>query len=136
MLVSRLFLDDIRHPNHVFKYTSDKEYEEDWNIVRNYEAFKAYMTKHYKTITVVSFDHDLGREHYRDYVRQTLEKAPEDIELDYDQYTEKTGYDCAKFMIELYHDQGMKLPRIKVHSMNVVGKQNIIALINGTRKIK
>lgn len=130
----RLFLDDIRHPHHVFKYTSDEEYHEPWTIVRHYDTFVAALQKH--RFDVISFDHDLAQEHQRDYIRKTYEFAPDEIELEYDDYKEKTGYDCAKFMVEYYYEQSWPLPRIKVHSMNPVGKQNIIALINGTRKIK
>lgn len=124
----KLFLDDKRWPLDTFKYTTDAEYKEEWRIVRSHGAFVDFVIKHAGRIDVVSFDHDLGEEHYRDYVGQTLERAVKDIELDYDNYKEKTGYESAKFLIEHYRSKGLKLPRIKVHSMNIVGAQNIRSL--------
>ncbi len=136
MDVKRLFLDDIRRPNEVNKYTNDDEYLEPWLVVRNYDDFVIALKKHAGKLVTISYDHDLDQQHQRDYLRQTYEKAEEDIKLEYEQYKEKTGYDAAKFMLELYHELGLPLPRIKVHSMNPVGKQNIIQLINGSRNVR
>lgn len=48
---------------------------------------------------------------------------------------EKTGYDCAKWMIEYYClDMKLPLPEIFVHSMNPVGCENIEGVFNHAKK--
>ena len=39
---------------------------------------------------------------------------------------EKTGYDCAKWLVEYCLDNDLSLPKYQVHSMNPVGKKNIL----------
>lgn len=68
----------------------------------------------------ISFDHDLGMEHYRDGDRGMY---------DYESYTEKTGYDCAKWLVGYCMDHKLPLPEIAVHSMNNVGASNILAYL-------
>lgn len=130
-----IFLDDERGPLDVYKYTTDPIYrDEEWMIVRDYETFER-MIKHYNTdIDLVSLDHDLAPEHYRDYVSQRHQVPPDEQILHYEDYKEKTGYDCAKFLIQYCHEHGHELPQVRIHSMNVVGKQNILFLLNGTKK--
>lgn len=47
------------------------------------------------------------------------------IDLDHDLGEEKTGYDIAKFIVE----NQIKLNSFKLHSMNVVGRENIKQLL-------
>lgn len=98
-----LFLDDVRNA------TPDR-----WDIVRSFASFVEYFATH-PVPPVISFDHDLGIEHY-----PTKEQSHED-KIDYSSYTEKTGYDAAKWLVE-----NNKLPKIAiVHSYNIVGARNI-----------
>ncbi len=70
----------------------------------------------------VSFDHDLADEHYH--------KNPNDSS-----FKEKTGYDCAKWLIEYCIDKSLKFPNYQVHSMNPIGKDNIISLIENYKNL-
>ena len=58
--------------------------------------------------TLFSFDHDLGKE--------------------------KTGLDCVKHLVEVCMDNNIELPTCICHSMNPVGRENIISYINSYRK--
>jgi len=77
-----LFLDDIRYPVEVYRYTKQDVFlRKDWHIVRNYEQFINRILE--KGLPeMISFDHDLADEHYWDPNSR--------------QRVEKTGYDCAK----------------------------------------
>ena len=128
--MSKLFLDDERAPMVAFHYTNDPEYKEEWDIARNCYEFVKYIE--WKPMPeTISFDHDLAEEHYSKGI------ASEEDWADY-HLTDHipTGYDCAKFLIEHCDKHNIPLPRIKVHSMNPVGKQNIINLINGFKHFK
>lgn len=111
-----LFLDDIRHPKDAYRYTKQEIFQkEDWHIVRNYQAFVDRILE--KGLPeMISFDHDLADEHY--------------LETDSGKFVEKTGYDCAKWLIEYCMDRYLELPQYYCHSMNPVGKQNIESLLN------
>jgi hypothetical protein len=50
--MTKLFLDDVRMPP-----------DQTWDIVRNYDAFVAYITAH-GVPDIIAFDHDLSQEHY------------------------------------------------------------------------
>lgn len=124
-----LYLDDIRNPQDSFQYTLNKIYiNNEWIVVRNYDEF----TKHiqiYGLPDVVSFDHDIALEHYTpEYLWNDYEKSKQYQESQ--NYTEKTGYDCAKYLIDYCIDNSEKLPEYLCHSMNPVGKDNIIGILN------
>lgn len=102
-LMKKLFLDDCRSIP-----------DSSWDVVRSYKEFVEFIEKN-GVPDIISFDHDLAFEHY-----PFSEESP-GLEIPYDKYTEKTGYDCAKWLIE-----NDKLPtKYFVHSMNPVGKANI-----------
>lgn len=124
----KIFLDDYRDPQICLSYMHSRigarnvVYKEgEWLIVRNYAEFVAAVRKYIKDITVVSFDHDLSDEHYGDDVQNfvTLEEYYNRTDR------QQTGYDCAKWMLDLYVTIGIPLPEIIVHSMNPAGTKNI-----------
>ncbi len=124
-----LFLDDTRNPKEVYEYTFRYLYlEKEWKIVKNYDEF--VNTIQINGIpNIISFDHDLGLEHY-------IHQYTKSEEIPYDQYTEKTGYDCAKWLIDYCIENKLELPKmILIHSMNVIGAQNIASLFNTYEKI-
>lgn len=100
-----LFLDDYRDPH---KFLSDIG---TWVVVRNYNQFIEIIEKQ-GLPRFISFDHDLAEEHYEQ-------------SSDCSKYKEKTGYDCAKWLIEYCMRTNQSLPSWQVHSMNPVGKINI-----------
>lgn len=76
---------------------------EEWYKVENYhQAIAAidYFNSCENGIDIISFDHDLGEK--------------------------KSGYDIAKYLVEF----NIHINRYDVHSMNPVGRDNIIQLLN------
>lgn len=126
-MMKALFLDDIRMPQQVYEYIKNNIYLSlEWIIVRNYEEFVQAITDDFPD--VISFDHDLADSHY----------TPEYLWMDYDKskewqeqqvHKEKTGYECAKWLVEYCLDNDLDLPLCYVHSMNPVGKDNINNLL-------
>ena len=124
-----LFLDDIRDPGDVVSYLKDTDYLKlKWEVVRSYEEFTAFVEKKFaKTGSLpdlITFDHDLGNEHYS----HTSGTIP------YEEFREKTGYDCAKWLVDFCIDKNLPLPTYKVHSMNPVGAKNIISYFENFKK--
>ncbi len=116
-----IFLDDIRELNQAYKITLDKDYiNYKWYIVRSYNEFCEFVelsfTKNKAVPKLISFDHDLAEEHY----------LHRDDVIPYHKFTEKTGYDCAKWIVSFCKQNKIALPDYKIHSMNFVGEQNII----------
>ena len=114
-----LFLDDFRHPYDAFLMNHNTVYSQcDWVIVRDYKHFIKYIKKN-GLPEMVSFDHDLADVHYN-YGN-----------IPYEEYTEKTGFHCAKWLINYCIDNNKELPKtILIHSANPVGKQNIQSLFD------
>lgn len=116
-----LFLDDIRYPVEAYHYTrQDIFLRKDWHIVRNYEQFVSRILE--KGLPdMISFDHDLAEIHY--------------LQSGSGEYTEKTGYDCAKWLVEYCMDHHLDLPEFYCHSMNPVGKENIESLLKNFKNL-
>ena len=111
-----LFLDDERMPSDV-KWIKLPENVE-WTIVRNYQQFVDTITANGLPLCI-SFDHDLG-----------FESCPNS----YSEYSikprqEMTGLHCTKWLINYCIEKKYNFPEYIVHSMNPIGKQNIIFLI-------
>lgn len=121
-----LLLDDIREISDVRKYcTLPNIPDNEWILVRSYNEFVTTINK-LGLSKFVSFDHDLSDCHYGHGLRGDA--------IPYDKYTEKTGYDCAKWLVEYCMNKGVKHPPYMVHSMNPVGKQNIISYVESYNK--
>lgn len=63
-----------------------------------------------------------------DFIKQN--GLPKLISFDHDLGEEKTGYDCAKWLVEYCMDMKLPLPKFSVHSQNSVGKENIQKLLD------
>ena len=98
--MTHLFLDDERSPSDVYWVKLEDVL---WAVVRNYDEFVHHIQTQGMPSTI-SFDHDLGQE--------------------------KTGMDCAHFVVSYCLENNIKAPRFGVHSKNVVGKANIEGLLN------
>ena len=118
-----LFLDDVRIPTHVtwVDFPRDQHY----SVVRNYQEFVDLITLR-GLPKFVCYDHDLSDCHYGDGLNGRG--------IDYDKYQEKTGYDCAKWLVDYCMNKAIKHPPYVVHSMNPVGKQNIISYVESYNK--
>ena len=121
MAKKALYLDDVRTPTTILP-----GYEQ-WVVVRNYNEFVDWITKN-GIPDLISFDHDLADEHMSDYFRQRNMKGYQ--YPDYPSYHEKTGMDCAKWLIEYAEEHNVKINYVSVHSHNPVGAKNIQSLIN------
>ena len=118
-----LFLDDVRLPNHVTWV--DLPPNQHYSVVRNYQEFVDLITLR-GIPKFVTYDHDLSDDHYGHGLRGD--------NIPYDRYAEKTGYDCAKWLVNECMIKGVKHPPYIVHSMNPVGKQNIISYVESYNK--
>lgn len=145
----KLFLDDVRHNYDCLGYMSSRigssnvVYKEKWEIVRNHQEFCKFVDKHKGEITHVSFDHDLEDSHYTTVIENPgtsnglivdLDEAitgPDNDPIFSYRNMENTGYDSAKYLIKVYEENNLPLPKIFVHSMNPVGRINIERLFQG-----
>lgn len=129
-----LFLDDFRQPSDAFTYTHDPIYINlNWLVVINYEQFTEKIEHYFNMFgvlpTVISFDHDLADVHYG--VQDHLDEDYYDL---CDTQDEKTGYHCAKWLVDFCMDNDLELPEYYAHSMNTVGRINIIRYLNNYKK--
>jgi hypothetical protein len=119
-----IFLDDIRTPLGTTHVTIPNY---PYTIVRDYWEFCIAVEEYYKDIgeapCYVTFDHDLN---CIDYIENP----------DYDGRDEKTGFHCAKWLIEFCEKYNLDFPEYGVHSMNPIGKENIVSLIESYKKVK
>jgi hypothetical protein len=129
----KLFLDDIRTPFDCIKYMkSDVRHiyeDENWDVVRCYDDFVGYI-QHFGVPDVISFDHDLADEHY-DSEMYSLSNSYNEK---YSMFKEKTGYECAKWLCEYCLENKQQLPLYVVHSMNPIGKQNILSVLDSYKQ--
>ena len=119
-----IFLDDIRVPTDVTwaNIPADQHY----SLVRSYKEFVDLITLRREVPKFVCYDHDLADTHYGHGLNNN--------EIPYDSYKEKTGYDCAKWLVGYCFAKKIKHPPYVVHSMNPIGKQNIESYINSYNK--
>jgi len=115
MSVKRLlWLDDVRDPFRndwlVFSPIEDP-YDVVW--VKSYKEFVAWITEN-GLPDGICFDHDLA-DFYYDPSRYQETVI----------WHEKTGMDCAKWLVEYCMDNDKPLPRWNIQSANDVGKENI-----------
>ena len=140
-----LFLDDERNVSDVTWVSLPRNVN--WVVVRNYDEFVKTITS-FGLPEYVTFDHDLADEHYKHMLTDnTLHNAEnkfkiwmpggeenDGLTLEFDYGKEKTGYDCAKWLVEFCMDRELTFPPYEVHSMNPVGKQRIIGYVEGYKK--
>lgn len=126
----KIYLDDIRTP-----------IKEGWTVVRNYDEFKNKIEEvGLDNVELISLDHDLGDSAMNEYYNN----VSKNYKLDYDNIKEKTGYDCAKWLIDHFYEnhpeatenfrtfrnKEFPFPEVYVHSANPIGAANIMGYIN------
>ena len=115
----KIYLDDIRTPK-----------DPTWIVVRNYNEFVDKIEElGLDTIDVISLDHDLGDTAMMEYYKNV---SP-NYTLNYDNIKEKTGLDCAKWLIDYCIDSGYPMPTVYTHSANPIGSANIMGYVNNFR---
>lgn len=126
--------DNKRHQFHSYLHMYCPEYvgEDDRIVwVKDYNEFCTWIDEN-GLPSKISFDHDLADEHY----------APEERYDDYNvwaneqKFKEKTGMDCAKWLIDYCLDNNKELPTWTVHSANPSGAENIRRLLQNFLKFQ
>ena len=111
-----LYLDDVRTPK-----------ADNWEVVRNYDEFVAHIKMNgISAYEVISLDHDLGEGAMVEYYTN----VKSNYELDYNRIPEKTGMDCARFLVAESMNTKIPLPTIYVHSANPIGSANMMGYVN------
>jgi hypothetical protein len=121
----RLYLDDVRTPKDPNNEWVDGIPQ--WEVVRSYDEFVAHIKLHgLDAYEVISLDHDLGDSAMDEYYNNVRDN----YKIDYSNITEKTGLDCAKWLVAESMTKSIPLPQIYVHSANPIGSANIMGYIN------
>ena len=116
----QLYLDDIRTPNN-----------DDWHVVRNYDELVSHIRLNgLDKYEVISLDHDLGDTAQKEY----FNNVSPNYQLDYNNILEKTGLDCAKWLVAESMNSKIPLPQIYTHSANPIGSANIMGYVNNYLK--
>lgn len=118
--MKKIYLDDVRTP-----------VDKDWTIVRNFDEFvSTVMYIGLDNIELISLDHDLGDTAMAEWHRNVYHNYT----LDYNNITEKTGMDCAKWLVDQWLE-GAPVVDVVVHSANAIGSANIMGYINNYRHV-
>ena len=116
----KIYLDDVRTP-----------VDSTWVVARNYDEFvRKVRSIGLDNIEFISLDHDLGDSAMKEWHTNVYHN----YKLNYNNITEKTGYDCAKWLVEQWLD-GNPVVDVYTHSANAIGSANIMGLINNYRHI-
>lgn len=112
----KIYLDDVRTP-----------VDSDWVVVRDYDAFVSNILYYgLENVDLISLDHDLGDTAMVEYYNN----VKHNYKLEYQNITEKTGYDCCKFLVDHSMNNNIPLPLVYVHSANPIGSANMMGYIN------
>lgn len=115
-----IYLDDVRTPN-----------DPRWTVVRSYDEFVAKVIEiGFDNIELISLDHDLGDSAMVEWHTNVATN----FQLNYDNITEKTGMDCAKWLVDQWMG-GARVVEVKVHSANAIGAANIMGYVNNYRHV-
>jgi hypothetical protein len=128
-----LYLDDVRQPI---------EDNDRWQVVRSYDEFVSHIKLNgLDAYAYMTLDHDLGDTSIKEYYNNVLPN----YSLDYNNIEEKTGLDCAKWLVQYYYANfaeeakrsseekklgGVTFPKVFTHSANPIGSANIMGYIN------
>ena len=120
----RIYLDDIRTP-----ISPNNEWVEgvpEWTVVRSYEEFVQKINSiGLENIELISLDHDLGDSAMQEWQYGVVKNYT----INYDNITEKTGYDAAKWLVKQWME-GRPVVKVVTHSANAIGSANIMGYIN------
>lgn len=105
-----VFLDDEREIDFIKNKVDVDSYE--WIVMRNYFDFVDYVDENFDKVKLISFDHDID----------SFDEGG----------LEWTGRDAARYLIDKCqdgdnHEKDYVFPDFLVHSMNNIGRQNIIS---------
>lgn len=125
-----LWLDDVRDPfekeGEWLVFAPMRANEVIW--VKDYNEFVAWITEN-GLPDGIAFDHDLADEHL----------VHNNMWIDFYEnggieFKEKTGMDCAHWLVNYCLDNDKKLPIFGSHSANPPGRENILSLLTNFKK--
>jgi hypothetical protein len=115
-----IYLDDTRTP------LSRVDGNPEWTVVRSYDEFVNKVNEiGLENIEQISLDHDLDQTAMNEWLYNTVKNYT----INYDNIKEKTGYDCAKWLVKQWK-QGKPVVTVVTHSANAIGSANIMGHIN------
>lgn len=118
--MAKIYLDDVRTP-----------VDSSWLVVRNYDEFVSKVSEiGLQNIDLISLDHDLGDSAMQEWYQNVYHN----YELNYDNITERTGMDCAKWLVQQWLN-GEQVVDVVIHSANAIGSANMMGYINNYRHI-
>lgn len=124
-----IYLDDVRTP--VSPNNEWVDWNPEWTIVRSYDEFvKKINEVGLDNIEQISLDHDLDQTAMNEW----LYGVTKNYVINYDNIKEKTGYDCAKWLVEQWK-KGKPVVTVLTHSANAIGSANIMGYINNYKHL-
>ena len=126
-----LWLDDIRVPTDPqwSEYLPSQPLDLHW--VKSYQEFTSWIIVN-GLPDMICFDHDLGMEvALKARSKGMSKRASRKLKQQ-----EKTGMDCAHWLVNYCLDHNLPLPQYNIQSANPVGKDNIDGLLKGFNKFK
>lgn len=120
-----LWLDDVRNPledSWIVFSPIPPPFKTVW--VKSYSEFVEWIIKN-GLPGAICFDHDLGM----DVALEARSKGMSKRKSRLLKQQEKTGYDCAKWLVDYCMDNNLTLPPYNIQSANPVGKENINGLL-------
>lgn len=121
-----LWLDDKRNPFENEEWLRYSPIEKPFKVVwiKTYRQFVKWIQKN-GLPDAICFDHDISDFSY-DIIGFLFYKRP--------LCKEKTGYDCAKWLVGYCMDNELALPKWNIQSSNVPGKENINGIFQSYSK--
>jgi hypothetical protein len=120
-----IYLDDTRTP------LSRVDGNPEWTVVRSYDEFVNKVNEiGLENIEQISLDHDLDQTAMNEWLYNTVKNYT----INYDNIKEKTGYDCAKWLVKQWK-QGKPVVTVVTHSANAIGSAHIMGHINHYRHL-
>ena len=128
-----LWLDDVRNPfvmaDWLLQWAPEYYHEKDEGTheviwVKDYDEFVDWIQEN-GLPTEIGFDHDLA---------DVIYSKRGNIDMLKSTWNEKTGMDCAKWLVDYCIEHKKDIPQFFVQSANPVGKKNIITLLNNAIK--
>lgn len=125
-----LWLDDYRDPfqDNWLVFSPIVPSEVVW--VKSYTEFTAWITEN-GLPDAICFDHDLGLPNQLKWrAKGKSKRASRRLA----KQEERTGYDCAKWLINYCMDNNKALPKYGIQSANPVGRDNIDGILKNYKK--
>ena len=120
-----IYLDDTRTP------LSRVDGNPEWTVVRSYDEFVNKVNEiGLENIEQISLDHDLDQTAMNEWLYNTVKNYT----INYDNIKEKTGYDCAKWLVKQWK-RGKPVVTVVTHSANAIGSAHIMGHINHYRHL-